>query len=235
MLPVYRNKWWGWFLLLLLVLSFIAYDLLISKNEKEFVQEQKIQLKELLIENRLFEEMKFLRKYYEKGEVEQFRFYDDNQVFETFFLYFSVGARGDRSISITFDESGRYILYTNDTNKWFNGGLLDKNNDGYVDKIVAYTVETGGAGKGAVYDVIRFYSFVKGHAILLLDVNYNLDASPGNNNYLVVDYDDDGVCLRNYNGDVVRFVWSFNSNSFVQAQEGSMGNNWKVIKMGSFE
>lgn len=187
-------------------------------------------LRKLLTENGLFEEVKGLKSNFESGQVERFRFHGANRAFETYYLFFSVGARGDRSVSITFDESGRLLLYTNDTNKWFDGGLSDLNKDGCVDKMVSYTIETGGFGKGAVYDVVKFFSFVEGKAILLLEINYNTNAAPGDEKYLALGWQDNEIYLKGSNDGVVRFIWSVNNKSFIQVQVGEMTNNWELIK-----
>ena len=205
-------------------------------GQNETSSAHKKSLLRLVQDNGIKNDIPKIQQYIDIGEIEYFEAIDtkDNSFF-TIFLTYPVRGKGDRSFSFTCCKDRKLMIWSKDSVVSFNGGLFDCNGDGYIEKFVKFLNNEDNSKARYFPDRIQIYSLKHKNAELLLDIEYNLISSPGDQNYLTL-YVTPGyserpsiISLRNFskNSDQIKFIYSH--SKYVYHAIGKRTNNWRMI------
>lgn len=164
--------------------------------------------------------------------IDCFEAVDSNEVwYGLVCVTYSVGGRGDRSFSVIFDKSGKCVFKSIDLFGFINGGLLDINDDGKIEKIITYFSDDLEEEPKENYEKLRVYRIDLDRNELLLDVNFNIYPFMNAVDFFGVDVDhiEKVISLRKieHPAENVKFIWSKEEKKFMAI--GPKANDWKLI------
>jgi hypothetical protein len=156
-------------------------------------------------------------------------------VFKLVQVEYYVDPEVSETCSFVFDRGGRCIFWSRDLMGWFaNGGLLDVNNDGHVDKIVEFTIDAM-APPGTLNHRLQIFKLSTDGHVKLLDVGYTTWTAKDPSDLISANLLWSGV----HGGYIIRLTrgpradeellitWSAEKQAFVA--EGAESPYWKVF------